>query len=317
MTALETKRGVGAERRHPASLPTPARKKSRYRRSDAASAWILLAPALILFVTFIIVPTMAGFGLSFFRWNFFDDPVFVGIANFVKLATDSAAWGSLGVTLLFVLLGVVPTIVIGFMLAVLINSNMPGVAYLRVLYFVPVVLSVAVSAVLWAFLYDPRQGPLGALARAFGLEPVDFLRNDTLALPALVVMMIWLALPIVIILYLAGLQRVPEDIYAAAALDGAGPWRTLWSITWPNVASTTFVVALLQVINYVASSLDVSLIMTNGGPLGATTALSLYAYRQAFTNQDVGYASVLSVLQLVVIVAIVGLGRLVIRRFSR
>jgi multiple sugar transport system permease protein len=317
LTALDTKRGAAAERRHPRSPSSAARKKSRFRRSDAVAAWVLLAPALILFITFIIVPTLAGIGLSFFSWNFFDAPVFVGFMNFIKLATDSAAWGSLGVTLLFVLLGVIPTIVIGFMLAVLINSNMPGVAYLRVLYFIPVVLSVAVSAVLWAFLYDPRQGPISAVARAFGMEPVDFLRNDTLALPALVVMMIWLALPVVIILYLAGLQRVPEDIYAAAALDGAGPWRTLWSITWPNVASTTFVVALLQVINYVASSLDVSLIMTNGGPLGATTALSLYAYRQAFTNQDVGYASVLSVLQLVVIVAIVGLGRLVIRRFSR
>ncbi|MCX7522540.1 sugar ABC transporter permease [Microbacterium sp. STN6] len=314
MTVLETKRGVGAERRHPRSSP---RTKSTYRKSDAVSAWLLLAPALILFITFIIIPTIVGFGLSFYEWNFFDTPAFIGVANFVKLATDSAAWASLGVTLMFVLLGVIPTIAIGFMLAVLINANMPGVGVLRVLYFVPVVLSVAVSAVLWAFIYDPRQGPIGALLRVLGLPPVDILNSDTLALPALVIMMIWLALPIVIILYLAGLQRVPEDIYSAAALDGAGPWRTLWQITWPNVASTTFVVAILQIVNYVASSLDVSLIMTNGGPLGATTALSLYAYRQAFSNQDVGYASVLSVLQLVIIVAIIGLGRLVTRRFTR
>lgn len=314
MTVIETKRGADAKRRHPRSSP---RKKSTYRKADAASAWVLLAPALILFITFIIIPTIVGFALSFYEWNFFDTPAFVGFANFVKLATDSAAWGSLGVTLMFVLLGVIPTIAIGFMLAVLINANMPGVGILRVLYFVPVVLSVAVSAVLWAFIYDPRQGPIGSALRLLGLPPIDILNDSTLALPALVIMMIWLALPIVIILYLAGLQRVPEDIYAAAALDGAGPWRTLWQITWPNVASTTFVVALLQIVNYVASSLDVSLIMTNGGPLGATTALSLYAYRQAFSNQDVGYASVLSVLQLVIIVAIIGLGRLVTRRFTR
>ncbi|HEY5319395.1 MAG TPA: sugar ABC transporter permease [Galbitalea sp.] len=314
MTVLETKRGADATRRHPRS---PLRKKSKYRKADAASAWVLLAPALVLFIVFIIIPTLVGFGLSFYSWNFFDTPTFIGIANFAKLATDSAAWGSLGITLIFVVLGVVPTIALGFMFAVLINANMPGVGVLRVLYFVPVVLSVAVSAVLWAFIYDQRQGPIGALMQALGLPSIDILNDSTLALPALVLMMIWLALPIVIILYLAGLQRVPEDIYAAAALDGAGPWRTLWSITWPNVASTTFVVAILQIVNYVANSLDVSLIMTNGGPLGATTALSLYAYRQAFSNQDVGYASVLSVLQLVIIVAVIGLGRLITRRFSR
>ncbi len=314
MTVLETKRGAGAERQHPRSSP---RKRPKYSKSDAASAWVLLAPALILFTIFIIIPTIAGFALSFFTWNFFDSPQFIGIANFAKLASDAAAWNSLGVTLLYVLLGVIPTILVGFMLAVLINANMPGTAVLRVLYFVPVVLSVAVSAVLWTFIYDPRQGPISAFLRLFGIQAPDILNDRTLALPALVLMMIWLALPIVIILYLSGLQRVPADIYSAAALDGAGPWRTLWSMTWPNVASTTFVVAVLQIINFVASSLDISLIMTNGGPLGATRGLSLYAYQQAFRNQDVGYASALSVLQLIVIVAIVVLGRLVIRRISR
>ena len=314
MTTLETKRGAGAERRHPRSAP---RKRPKYSKADTASAWVLLAPALILFIIFIVIPTVAGFALSFFQWNFFDAPVFNGVANFAKLAGDPAAWGSLGVTLLFVVLGVIPTILLGFVIAVIINVNMPGVGVLRVLYFVPVVLSVAVSAVLWTFIYDPRQGPIATAFKAFGIAPPDLLHSQTLAVPALVLMMIWLALPIVIILYLSGLQRVPADIYDAAALDGAGPWRVLWSMTWPNVAGTTFVVAVLQIINFVSSSLDVSLIMTNGGPLGASRGLSLYAYQQAFVNQDVGYASALSVLQLIVIVAIVGVGQVIIRRINR
>lgn len=314
MTVLETKRGADAERRHPRSAP---RKRPKYSRFDTASAWILLTPALILFLVFIVIPTIAGFALSFFQWNFFDAPVFDGVANFAKLVADPAAWGSLGVTLLFVVLGVIPTILLGFIIAVIINVNMPGIGVLRVLYFVPVVLSVAVSAVLWTFIYDPRQGPISAVLRAFGIQSPDILHTESLAVPALVLMMIWLALPIVIILYLSGLQRVPADIYDAAALDGAGPWRVLWSMTWPNVAGTTFVVAVLQIINFVSSSLDVSLIMTNGGPLGATRGLSLYAYQQAFVNQDVGYASALSVLQLIVIVGIVAGGQLVIRRINR
>jgi len=307
-------RGSASGRSDP---PERGRARGGRSRGDALAAWVLLSPALVLFTVFIVVPTISGIGLSFFSWNFFDSPQWAGLSNFAKLAGDHDAWSSLGVTLLFVVLGVVPTILLGFLAAVLINANIPGVAVLRVLYFVPVVLSVAVSAVLWTFLYDPREGPVAALFRAFGGQAPDFLNDSHLALPALVLMMIWLALPIVLILYLAGLQRVPSDIYDAAALDGVGAWRIVWAITWPNVRSTTLAVAVLQIINYVSGSLDVALIMTNGGPLGATRALGLYAYQQAFTNQDVGYASTLSVLQLALIAAVVSLGQLLIRKIAR
>jgi ABC-type sugar transport system permease subunit len=113
---------------------------------------------------------------------------------------------------------------------------------------------------------------------------------------------------------MAGLQRIPDDIYAAAALDGAGPWRVLWTMTWPNVASTTVIVAVMQIINFTAGTLDLSLIMTNGGPLRSTTALGLYAYQEAFSKQDVGYASVLSAAQMFLIIALVVVGRLVALR---
>ena len=290
---------------------------ARVRFVSTFSAWVMLAPAVIIFATFVLVPALVGIGLSFVEWNFFNTPTWVGVENYVTLFADAKAWESLLVTLQYVVLGVIPTVLIGFMIAVLINSNMPGIPALRVLYFVPVVLSVAVSAVLWSFIYDARQGPIGALFRIFGLTAPDFLNSETLALPALVVMMIWLALPIVVILYLAGLQRVPEDIYSAAALDGAGSWRMLWSMTWPNVMPTTFVVAVLQIINFVANSLDVALIMTGGGPLGATRSLSLYSYERAFNFQDVGYAGALSILQLVLVVGIVVVGRVLGSRWSR
>ncbi|WP_147305330.1 carbohydrate ABC transporter permease [Subtercola boreus] len=291
--------------------------RTRYSKLDALTAWSFLTPALVLFILFIVIPTVAGIVLSFFSWNFFNEPKFVGLNNFAKLFDDPSAWSSLGVTMEFIVLGVVPTTIIGFMLAVLISANMPAVGVIRVLYFIPVVLSVAVSGVLWVFLYDPRQGPIAAAFRAFGIQIPNLLQTQSTAVPALVVMMVWLALPIVIILYLAALQRVPDDIYAAAALDGAGAWRTLWSMTWPNVLPTTLIVAVLQVINFASSSLDVSLIMTNGGPLNASRSLGLYSYQEAFTHQDVGYASVLSVLQLVVIVAIVVVGRVVTSRSSK
>lgn len=297
------------------NTPRPAGRRSH--RFDLVAAWGMLTPAVVMFFTFVIVPALVGIALSFTEWDFFTPPVFVGIDNYVRLFADPDMWQALGVTIQYVVLGVIPTVLVGFMLAVLINANMPGVPVLRVLYFVPVVLSVAVSAVLWSFMYDPRQGPIAALLRLLGLPPVDFLNSEVLALPSLVLMMIWLALPIVIIFYLAGLQRVPEDIYSAAALDGAGTWRMLWSMTWPNVMPTTLVVVVLQIINFVANSLDVALIMTGGGPLGATRSLSLLAYEQAFSFQDVGYASALSIFQLLLIVGIVALGRILGSRSFR
>ncbi len=296
---------------------TLSKRRNRTGRVDAANAALFLTPSLVLFTVFVVVPTLAVLGLSFFSWDFFSDPVFVGFANFARLFTDPAAGQALGVTLAFLLLGVVPTVVIGYLLAVLVNVNIPAIGPLRVLYFIPVVVSVAVSAVLWTFLYNPRQGPLSGLLHIFGIQLPNLLGSTTFALPALVVMMIWASLPIVIVLYLAGLQRVPEDIYSAAALDGAGPWRVLWTMTWPNVSSTTVLVGVLQIINFTAGSLDLSLIMTRGGPLGSTTALGLYAYQAAFTHQDVGYASVLSVAQMVLIITLVVVGRLVALRRTK
>lgn len=286
----------------------------RTGRFDAINAGLFLTPALVLFTIFIVVPTVAVLALSFFQWNFFAEPVFVGLDNFARLFQDEQALQGLGVTVAFLLLGVVPTVLLGFLLAVLVSTNIPGIGVLRVLYFVPVVVSVAVSAVLWTFLYNPRQGPLSAIFGAFGLSAPDLLSDTKTALPALVVMMVWASLPIVIVLYMAGLQRIPDDIYAAAALDGAGPWRVLWSMTWPNVASTTVIVGVLQIINFTAGSLDLSLIMTQGGPLRSTTALGLYAYQEAFSRQDVGYASALSVAQMFLIIALVLVGRLVALR---
>lgn len=284
---------------------------------DALSAWALVAPALVLFVVFIVIPTASGIGLSLYTWHFLDTPVFSGLLNFRTLVADPDTWQSLGVTMKFVFLGVIPTVVLGFLLAVLTNAHLRGVGALRVLYFVPAVVSVAVSAVLWSFIYDGRRGPIGAVMRSVGLPSTDFLSTTRWALPALVVMMIWLALPVVILLYLAGLQRISPDIYDAAALDGAGSWRIMWSITWPSVRGTTFVVAILQLINFVSGSLDIALILTNGDPLGSTRALGLYAYLVAFRNTDAGYASALSVLQLVVIVVVVVLGRVATRRAER
>jgi ABC-type sugar transport system permease subunit len=261
----------------------------------------------------VIVPAIGGLVLAFFEWDLFGTPIFVGLDNITRMFIDPDMWQALGVTALFVVLGVIPTIMIGFVLAVVVNSNLPGIAAWRVLYFTPMIASAAVSAIIWANLYNGRSGLVNQFLALFGIDGPNWLSDTTWAMPALVIMMIWGSLPIVIILYLAGLQRVPEDIYAASSLDGAGKWRQLWSMTWPNVWSTTVLVAVLQAVSFISGSFEIALIMTDGGPLGTTRSLALYSYMVAFSERDIGYASALSLFQLVLLIAVVVLARVATR----
>lgn len=289
---------------------SPGRKD---RRGDALVAALFVSPAMLAFTVFVIVPALGGLVLAFFEWDLFGTPVFVGLDNLARLFTDPAMWQALGVTALFVVLGVIPTILVGFVLAVVVNVNMPGIGAWRVLYFTPMIASAAVSAIIWVNLYNGRSGLVNQFLALFGVDGPNWLADPTWALPALVLMMIWGALPIVIILYLAGLQRVPEDIYAAASLDGAGRWRQLWSMTWPNVWGTTLLVAVMQAVSFVSGSFEVALIMTDGGPLGTTQSLALYSYKVAFTERDIGYGSALSLFQLALIIGVVVLSRAIVR----
>lgn len=281
----------------------------RKQRRDNLTALAFITPAMIGFILFVIIPALAGLALSFYKWDLITSPQWVGLKNITRLFNDPAVWASLKVTVLFVVLGVIPTVVLGFVLGVLINQKIRGLGTIRILYFAPMVASSTVAAVLWAYMYDPRSGLANQLLAKIGLAGPSWLSDTSVALPALTVMMIWLALPLVMILYLAALQRIPDDIYAAADLDGCGRWRMLWSITWPNVMPTTVLVLILQIINFVSSSFEVSLIMTQGGPLGSTQSLALYSYYAAFQNGEMGYASAISLFQLVLIAFVVGVAR--------
>ncbi|WP_175477090.1 carbohydrate ABC transporter permease [Ruania alba] len=268
-------------------------------------ATVLIAPAMAAFSLFVLVPAGAGLLLAFFDWNLFGTPEFVGAENIFRLFGDDEMWQSLAVTGIFVVLGVAPTTLLGFVLAVVANSQLPGVAAFRVFYFAPMIASTAVAAVIWVSLYNGRSGLINAALGAFGIQGPNWLSDPTWARPALVVILIWNALPLVIILYLAGLQRVPADIYSAAALDGVGKWRMIWSMTWPNVAGTTALVLILQGIGFVSGTFELALLMTDGGPLRTTQSLALYAYQAAFTDGDIGYASALSMFQLFLLGSIV------------
>jgi len=305
--ALMANADVGQEDRSDARNAAPLR--SRRRRRDDAAAWLFLAPGLLAFAIFVVVPALGAMALSFFDWRLFDNPSFVGLKHVSKLFGDEAMWQSLWVTVVFVAAGVIPTTLIGFVLAVIANSSLRGAAAMRVLYFSPMVASSAITSVLWSNLYKVRDGFFDQLLAVVGIQGPNWLTDPGIARPALVVVLIWSALPVVIILYTAAIQKVPEDIYAAAAMDGAGKWRQLWSMTWPNVMPTTVVILVLMFLTFLGSPLEYALLMTDGGPLGETTTLGLYAFKTAFERRDMGYASALALWQLILIAAAFIAGR--------
>jgi multiple sugar transport system permease protein len=267
----------------------------------------------VLFLAFVVAPAVAGLALSLYDWDFFGDPEFVGLDNFSRLISDPAMWASLGVSAWFVILGVVPTTVLAFLFAVLLNFKMRGIGILRVAYLTPLVASSAVAATIWFNVFQQRGGLLNQALSWVGVTGPSWLNDPSLALPCLVIVMIWSSLPLAILIYLSGLQRIPDDLYAAAALDGAGSWRQLWSITWPSVTGTTAVILVLEFVGFLTGSFEIALIMTDGGPLGTTTSLALYSYKTAFLQHDIGYASALSVFQLTLVGALV----IAIRGISR
>jgi multiple sugar transport system permease protein len=304
--------GGGSTQRGPRRAGT--RKQAHANRLAAIG---FLAPNLIAYTLFIVIPALTGIALGFFKWDLFTTPEWVGLRNYERLLHDPKLVEALTHTAEFVLLGVIPTILLGFVLAVLVNWRLRTVAALRVLYLLPMTVSTAVAGVLWSFLFSPDFGMVNEVLGVVGISGPAWLGSTTWALPALTIVLIWLSLPLVIILYLAGLQRVPVEIYEAAQLDGAGVWTRMWKITWPNVTTTTALITALELLQFLGTPFEVALIMTAGGPLDSTTSMSLYAYKVAFEQSDIGYASVVSMVQFVLLLVIVAAVWMVLRRRRR
>jgi len=215
---------------------------------------------------------------------------------------DSQFWLSFGNTVLFVALST--PLIVGFGLLLALALHRPGkwVGVLRTLFFAPYVLSVSVLTLIWAFMLNPQLGLVGELFRAIGLEPVSFLTNPTLAMPAIVITTLWWTVGFNVVLFLAGLQDIDKNLYEAANLDGAGAVKSFTNITVPGLQRTTLLVVVLQVIASFQIFGQV-FIMTRGGPNGATRVSIQHIYESGFRDLELGYASAMSVFLFLVMVA--------------
>jgi multiple sugar transport system permease protein len=285
----------------------PGRGTGRSDRPDASgrAAAGMLAPFVILYILFIIGPAVYGLIISFFDTSLVRSGLssFAGLANYREALTNSAFWSSLWHTIWFTILTTPPLIVLGFVFALLADRVSRGRWFFRLAFFAPYVMPSAVVALIWIWMYTPGLGLIEAGLKWIGVGAPNWLGDPTWAMPSLAITTIWWTLGFNFVLYLAGLQDVPHELYEAASLDGAGPWQQIRSITIPLLARTTTLVAVLQVIASL-KVFDQMYIMTAGGPNFATRSILEYVYDEGFTNYRVGYASALSMLFFIVVLAV-------------
>ena len=272
--------------------------------NDARLAGFAFAgPFLFLYLSILIYPLFLGIALSLEQVDVFGDGAFVGLDNYARLIADPVFQQSLFNTFKVTLM-IVPTLtVITLMLALALNRATRGAAIFRGIFFSSSVLSVTIVTLIWRFVLAPDAGLLGEAAEGLGADPVPFLSDPGLALPALAITTIWWSIGLPMMLFLAGLQQIPEDIYEAAALDGAGRWTTFWRVTLPSLQPTLILVIMLQT----AAQLQMfgqAQLLTGGGPSGASRTIVLYIFESAFGRWELGYAIAMAEVLFLLIVAV-------------
>jgi multiple sugar transport system permease protein len=274
-----------------------------------------LLPFALLYLAFIIGPALYGLIMSFFDASLVRPGLgaFAGFGNYAEALQDPDFWASLWHTVWFTILTTPPLIVLAFVFALLADRVGRGRWFFRLAFFAPFILPSAVIALIWIFIYTPELGLLGAGLAKIGITAPAWLGDPTWAMPSLAITTIWWTLGFNFILYLAGLQEVPREIYEASAIDGAGPWQQIRRITIPMLGRTTTLVAVLQVIASL-KVFDQMYLMTSGGPNFATRSILEYVYDQGFTNFRLGYAAAISMLFFLVVLAVSAVWFSLVRR---
>lgn len=282
--------------------PVRGRRSRGARRT--AVAWLFLAPFVLLFLLYTAIPTVAalGFSLTDLRGTDLRHPLavdFIGFENYLRLFRDESFLRDLLNTALFVAVGVPLTMGIGFALALAVNSGIRRLrGVFRAVFFAPVVTNVVAVALIWQYAFNAN-GTVNEVLGAVGLAGPNWLDDPDLAMPVVILLGVWRNFGTAMVLFLAGLQAVPRDVYEAAALDGAGRWRQLRHITLPLLLPTTLMVTVLLTVFYL-QVFDEPYLLTNGGPLGSTESVALYTYHQ-FGSGEFGVSSAASFVTLVLV----------------
>jgi multiple sugar transport system permease protein len=272
--------------------------------NPAIVAWVFLAPALILLGVFVLYPIAYLVYLSFTTGSFTRSGVqWVGLRNYWRLLLSPDFWQVLGNTVYFTLATLIPSLVIPLGLAVLLDRTLALRGLLRTAYFIPSVTSLVAVGLGFRWLFQ-TDGPINQWLGAIGINPVPWLSSTIWAMPVLILLSIWKQLGFNMVVFLAGLQTIPNSRYEAAELDGANSWQKFWHITLPGLRPTLVFVAVTTAI-FTLRSFEQVYVITGGGPLNSTNLLVYYIYDQAFAQFDFGYAAAAASLLLAVTLGLV------------
>jgi multiple sugar transport system permease protein len=290
--------------------------------SRTKEAWIFLSPALAMIGIFFVIPVLAAFTLSFTdfdiyslgNWKYIR---FVGFQNYVRIVETPLFWTALKNTFYFVLVGGPLSVAVSLGTALMLNSKLAKYKSLyRTVYFLPVVSSLIAVAIIWRYLYHPAHGLLNYFLSYFGISSVDWLGDPNLAMPAIIIMAVWKNFGYNMLIFIAGLQNIPEDLYEAAHLDGAS-WRQQFTeITLPMLKPTTVFIVMITIIGYFQLFAE-PYVMTQGGPLNSTTSIVLLMYEQGFRWWSMGYAAAIAFVLFIIILFFTLLQMLLQRRVKQ
>lgn len=269
--------------------------------------YLFLVPGMLLYLIFFIYPTLSGLYYSFTDWDGLSPEYgFVGVDNYINMITNDLVFTrSLGNNLKFMFTVVISQTMLSLLLAVLLVKNSKGSVFLRALYFFPAIIASISVAFIWSFMYDPTMGLINRALSAVGLDSLamNWIGNMDIAIYSIAFVQVWAHTGQMMVVFIAGLQAIPEDLYEVARFEGAGRWQTFRKITWPLIApSATIVVAYTTIQSFKA--FDLIFAMTGGGPAYSTEILSTFLYHTAFQNYKFGYASAGSVIFMFIIALI-------------
>lgn len=271
--------------------------------------YFFILPAVVIMVAGLMYPVVQAFYLSFYDWKIgtdIADAPFVGLRHFTRMLGDPNVWESIWVTISFGIWTISIEMFLGVSLALLLEKPIRGASVFRTIFILPLMVSPVVVGLIWRYLFDARIGWINYYLGFIGIEPQVWLGDANLAFFAIVFTDIWQWTPFIFIIVIAGLQALPSEVLEASKIDGANWWQTIFFVKLPMIRSILLIALLMRLID-VFRALEVMYILTGGGPGRATELLSLHIYNRAFDTQQLGYASAISVL-LIVIVFVLSLG---------
>lgn len=277
-------------------------------RREAVFGYLMIALAAVFVGVFTLFPILASLGLSFTSWDVISPPQWVGLKNYVNLFSNGQVLSSFGVSIVLALGIVVLQICLGMLLAVLANSRRHSTTrvFFRTTFYLPLLASTAAVSIFMGYIFDAKFGLVNYYLSAIGLPAIPWLINPFWAKVTVIMIVVWQQVGFTFVLFIAALTSVPMDVQEAAAIDGAGPWRTLFRIKIPLISPTILFATVIAMINAM-QLFDQPYIMTKGGPGTATTTATISLYQAGFQNLQFGFASAIAILLLVIIGIITGI----------